>query len=600
MLSVESGGQLLYNSAIRKKRGIQMLKGIIKYVKPHKKLFILDLICAVFVGLADEFMPMVVRQMINQYVPDQNWQMMVRMCIVLVVIYVIKLILNLVINYWGHIFGVLLQADMRRDLFDHIETLPVSFFDTHKTGSIMSRITNDLQEISEMAHHGSENLFTCTVMLIASAILLADINGELTLIIYCTLPLAVLFVIVIRKKQLDAFEKTRVKIGEINADVETSIAGVRVTKAYAGTQREMDKFNAVNEDYKQARGKAYQYLALFNSGMVFFTDLMYVVVIIIGGNFFFQGKINAGDFVAYLLYISMFITPIKKLVDTYEQIAEGSTGYKRFMDLMAVPGEQDDPDARDVGRLDGDIAFNDVSFHYGEKEDGEDHEQVIDHLNMHIQKGHTVALVGPSGGGKSTICNLIPRFYEVDSGSIQIDGMDIRKMTRQSLRRNIGIVAQDVFLFNGTIRENIAYGNPDASEEQVIEAAKKARIHDYILTLPEGYETSVGERGLRLSGGQRQRISIARVFLKNPQILILDEATSALDNATEMQIQESLEELAKGRTVLVVAHRLSTIRNADEIIVLTADGIQERGTSEQLLNAKGMYWQLYEYQFQKD
>lgn len=577
-----------------------MLRGFSKYVFRHKGLFFLDLFCALLVGTVDEFMPMMVRQMINTYVPEQNWAMMVRICIALVTIYIVKLCLNLIINYWGHIFGVKLQADMRKDLFAHIETLPVSYFDTHKTGAIMSRITNDLQEISEMAHHGPENILTSFVMLTISAVLLARINIELTLIVYCTLPVAVIFVMLIRGKQLHAFEMNRVKIGEINADVETSVAGVRVTKAYAGTEKELKKFNHANGEYQASATKAYKYLAIFNSGMIFFTDVMYVIVVIVGGLFFFQGKINSGDFVAYLLYISMFLTPIKKLVDTYEQILQGATGYKRFNELMHVPGEQDDPGAQDAGVLDGDICFSDVSFHYGEKnENDEETEQVISHLNMHIKRGETVALVGPSGGGKSTICNLIPRFYEIDSGSITIDGKDIRTMTRESLRRNVGIVAQDVFLFNGTIAENIAYGMDHATKEDVIMAAQKARIHEYIMTLPNGYETNVGERGLRLSGGQRQRISIARVFLKNPEILILDEATSALDNATEMQIQESLDELSKGRTVLVVAHRLSTIRNANEIVVLTSQGIQERGTSQQLLEQKGIYWHLYQYQFAK-
>ena len=575
-----------------------MLKGFIKYIRPHRKLFFLDLFCALLVGVADEFMPMMVRQMINTYVPNQNWQMMVRICIALVAIYLLKLGLNLIINYWGHVFGIRLQADMRRDLFAHIETLQIAYFDTHKTGVIMSRITNDLQEISEMAHHGPENIFTSAVMLTLSAILLARINAGLTIIVYCTLPLAVLFVMLIRGKQLHAFEMNRIKIGEINADVETSVAGIRVTKAYSGITKELKKFNQANGEYQASASKAYKYLALFNSGMIFFTDLMYVVVIIVGGMFFFQGKINSGDFVAYLLYISMFLTPIKKLVDTFEQIVQGATGYKRFNELMQIPGEQDDEGASDAGCLAGDIAFNDVSFHYGKNEEDEndEKEQVISHLNLHIKKGKTVALVGPSGGGKSTICNLIPRFYEIDCGSITIDGRNIRTMTRESLRRNIGIVAQDVFLFNGTIAENIAYGTDHADIEDVISAAKKAKIHDYIIRLPNGYETNVGERGLRLSGGQRQRISIARVFLKNPQILILDEATSALDNATEMQIQSSLDELSEGRTVLVVAHRLSTVRNANEIIVLTAQGIQERGTSQELLKQKGIYWHLYQYQ----
>ncbi len=572
-----------------------MLKRFAAYFRPHRRLFFLDLACAFLVGLADEFMPLIVRNMINQYVPDRNWNMMVRWSFALLGIYLLKLLLNLIINYWGHIMGVRLQADMRRDLFQHIESLPVSFFDENKTGSIMSRITNDLQEISEMAHHGPENIFTSAVMLTVSAVMLGRINLKLTIIVYAFLPVAVLFVILIRKGQMAAFRQNRVEIGEINGETETSIAGIRVTKAYGGTEGEMEKFDRTNLRYVEARKRSYKYLALFNSGMTFFTDMMYVVVVIFGGRMFFAGSINSGDFVAYLLYISMFLTPIKKLVETYEQIADGISGYERFEEIMNIPSEKDDPGAVEVRRLKGDISFEDVSFHYHTQEASG--RKVISHMNLHIPAGHTVGLAGPSGGGKTTICNLIPRFYEIDSGTIRIDGIDIRHMTRASLRRNIGIVAQDVFLFNGTIRENIAYGNPDATDEEIIEAAKKAEIHEDIMAMPDGYDTNVGERGVHLSGGQRQRISIARVFLKNPQILILDEATSALDNATEMQIQKSLDELAKGRTVLVVAHRLSTIRKADEIIMVSSEGIKERGTSEELLAKHGLYWQLYEYQF---
>ncbi|MDD5882028.1 MAG: ABC transporter ATP-binding protein [Stecheria intestinalis] len=572
-----------------------MLKRFAAYFRPHRRLFFLDLACAFLVGLADEFMPLIVRNMINQYVPDRNWNMMVRWSFALLGIYLLKLLLNLIINYWGHIMGVRLQADMRRDLFQHIESLPVSFFDENKTGSIMSRITNDLQEISEMAHHGPENIFTSAVMLTVSAVMLGRINLKLTIIVYAFLPVAVLFVILIRKGQMAAFRQNRVEIGEINGETETSIAGIRVTKAYGGTEGEMEKFDRTNLRYVEARKRSYKYLALFNSGMTFFTDMMYVVVVIFGGRMFFAGSINSGDFVAYLLYISMFLTPIKKLVETYEQIADGISGYERFEEIMNIPSEKDDSGAVEVGRLKGDISFEDVSFHYQTQEASG--RKVISHMNLHIPAGHTVGLAGPSGGGKTTICNLIPRFYEIDSGTIRIDGIDIRHMTRASLRRNIGIVAQDVFLFNGTIRENIAYGNPDATDEEIIEAAKKAEIHEDIMAMPDGYDTNVGERGVHLSGGQRQRISIARVFLKNPQILILDEATSALDNATEMQIQKSLDELAKGRTVLVVAHRLSTIRKADEIIMVSSEGIKERGTSEELLAKHGLYWQLYEYQF---
>lgn len=566
-----------------------MLKRFAAYFRPHRRLFFLDLACAFLVGLADEFMPLIVRNMINQYVPDRNWNMMVRWSFALLGIYLLKLLLNLIINYWGHIMGVRLQADMRRDLFQHIESLPVSFFDENKTGSIMSRITNDLQEISEMAHHGPENIFTSAVMLTVSAVMLGRINLKLTIIVYAFLPVAVLFVILIRKGQMAAFRQNRVEIGEINGETETSIAGIRVTKAYGGTEGEMEKFDRTNLRYVEARKRSYKYLALFNSGMTFFTDMMYVVVVIFGGRMFFAGSINSGDFVAYLLYISMFLTPIKKLVETYEQIADGISGYERFEEIMNIPSEKDDSGAVEVGRLKGDISFEDVSFHYQTQEASG--RKVISHMNLHIPAGHTVGLAGPSGGGKTTICNLIPRFYEIDSGTIRIDGIDIRHMTRASLRRNIGIVAQDVFLFNGTIRENIAYGNPDATDEEIIEAAKKAEIHEDIMAMPDGYDTNVGERGVHLSGGQRQRISIARVFLKNPQILILDEATSALDNATEMQIQKSLDELAKGRTVLVVAHRLSTIRKADEIIMVSSEGIKERGTSEELLAKHGLYWQ---------
>lgn len=571
-----------------------MIKRLAGYYKPHMTLFLLDLAAAFFVGMADQFMPMIVRTMINVYVPDRNYQMMLRWCIGLAVIYLIKLMLNLFINYWGHICGVRIQADMRRELFRHMEKLPVSYFDANKTGTIMSRIINDLQEISEMAHHGPENIFIIAVMLVVSFVMLTTINLKLTLIVFCCLPAAVIFSVMMRQKQLDAFAQNRVKIGEINAKVETSIAGVRVTKAYNAKETEYRKFDAANEEYKEARRISYKYMSLFNSGMNFFTDLMYLVVIIAGGYFFMSGEINSGDFVAYILYISTFLTPIKKFVDTYEQIAEGMSGFRRYCAIMDVPEEMDEPDAVDVGRLHGEIDFTGVTFHYGDDENSRD---VISDMTLHIRSGSTVALVGPSGGGKTTICNLIPRFYEVDSGTISIDGMDIRHMTRESLRRNIGIVAQDVFLFAGTIRDNIAYGTPDATDEQVIEAAREAEIHDYIMSLPQGYDTYVGERGMRLSGGQRQRISIARVFLKNPEILILDEATSALDNATEMQIQKSLDRLSEGRTVLVVAHRLSTIRGADEIVVISDRGILEHGSREELLAAKGEYYRLHTYQF---
>ena len=575
-----------------------MFKRLISYFKPHIGLFVLDLICAFFAGLADEFMPLIVRNMINVYVPDRNLAMMVRWSYALAVSYIIKFFLNLMIMYWGHIFGVRVQADMRRDIFRHIETLPISYFDDHKTGSLMSRITNDLQEVSEMAHHGPENLFMSGVMLAVSAVMLGRISPKLTLIVYASLPIAVLFVIRIRKGQMNAFARTRKEISEINGETETSIAGVRITRAYSGIRLESEKFDKANRRYVEARSSAYRYLALFSSGMTFFTDIMYVVVVIFGGQMFFYGEISGGDFTAYLLYISMFLTPVKKLVETYEQIVEGMSGVQRFEEIMNLKPEEDDPGARDIGDLEGQITFDHVTFHYRNHQT--DGPIVINDMNFVINAKETLGLVGQSGGGKTTICNLIPRFYEPDSGSIRIDGIDVREMTRESLRRNIGIVSQDVFLFHGTIRENIAYGNPDASQEEIEEAARRARIHEDILAMPEGYDTNVGERGVHLSGGQRQRISIARVFLKNPRILILDEATSALDNATEMSIQQSLDELSKGRTVLVVAHRLSTLRSADHIAVITQKGIEEYGTKEELLARNGIYSELYRYQFEDD
>ena len=569
-----------------------MLKKFISYYRPHLKLFVIDMICAFLAALCDLFYPFIARNIINIYVPDRNLRLLLTWAFILLLIYLFKALMNFIIGYWGHIVGVRIQADLRRDLFNHLETLPISYYDENKTGTIMSRIINDLQEVSELAHHGPEDLFLSFVMIIGSFFMLISINVKLTLIVFAFLPFAVIFTVLIRKKQMDAFSQARVKIAEVNAEVETSIAGIRVTKAYTSDSEELKKFDQANNNYQLARRNAYKYLALFHSGMTFFMDIMYLVVLTAGGIFFYQGLINTGDFAAYLLYIGNFLTPIRKLVNLFEQLTEGMTGFKRFEEIMAIEPEKDDPGAKELKDVKGDIRFDQVSFHYGSNK-----KDVIKDLSFEIKPGETLALVGPSGGGKTTICNLIPRFYEIDSGTIYIDGQDIKTLTRRSLRQNIGSVAQDVFLFNGSIKDNIIYGNPEANDDQVEWAAKQAEIHEYIMTLPEGYDTEVGERGLKLSGGQRQRIAIARVFLKNPKILILDEATSALDNATEMAIQKALEKLAVGRTVLVVAHRLSTINNADEIVVLTNEGIKEKGTQKELLAKKGLYWQLYQYQF---
>ncbi|MEY8295403.1 ABC transporter ATP-binding protein [Emergencia timonensis] len=575
-----------------------MIRKFARFYKPHKKLFIIDMVCAFIVACCDLFYPVIAKNIINDYVPNQNIRLFVTWAVVLLGIYILKAILNYIIQYWGHIVGVRIQGDMRRELFRHLQKLPFSFFDEHKTGSVMSRMINDLFEVSELAHHGPENLFLSLIILIGAFIMLAQINIALTLITFAVLPFMLFFAFKTKKMMNEAFTETRVKTAEINANVETAIAGIRVSKAYTADKHENEKFDQVNENLKRSRAGAYRAMGIFNSGMGLFMDLLYLVVLTAGGLFFFYGKIDTGEFAAYLLYMTMFLNPVNKLVAFYEQLQEGMTGFNRFCEIMDMPEEEENAEnLMEPDHLDGNICFENVTFSYESSDNDEDKPPVISNLTMDIKQGKTLALVGPSGSGKTTMCHLIPRFYDIDSGRITIDGIDITNISRYALRKNIGMVAQDVFLFNGTIRENIAYGNLDATDEEIIEAAKKANIHDYILTMENGYDTQVGERGIKLSGGQKQRISIARVFLKNPPILILDEATSALDNATEMLIQQSLEELGRGRTSIIVAHRLSTIKNADEIIVLTSEGIAERGSHEELIKAGGMYAELYQYQF---
>ena len=575
-----------------------MIRKFARFYKPHKKLFIIDMVCAFIVACCDLFYPVIAKNIINDYVPNQNIRLFVTWAVVLLGIYILKAILNYIIQYWGHIVGVRIQGDMRREFFRHLQKLPFSFFDEHKTGSVMSRMINDLFEVSELAHHGPENLFLSLIILIGAFIMLAQINIALTLITFAVLPFMLFFAFKTKKMMNEAFTETRVKTAEINANVETAIAGIRVSKAYTADKHENEKFDQVNENLKRSRAGAYRAMGIFNSGMGLFMDLLYLVVLTAGGLFFFYGKIDTGEFAAYLLYMTMFLNPVNKLVAFYEQLQEGMTGFNRFCEIMDMPEEEENAEnLMEPDHLDGNICFENVTFSYESSDNDEDKPPVISNLTMDIKQGKTLALVGPSGSGKTTMCHLIPRFYDIDSGRITIDGIDITNISRYALRKNIGMVAQDVFLFNGTIRENIAYGNLDATDEEIIEAAKKANIHDYILTMENGYDTQVGERGIKLSGGQKQRISIARVFLKNPPILILDEATSALDNATEMLIQQSLEELGRGRTSIIVAHRLSTIKNADEIIVLTSEGIAERGSHEELIKAGGMYAELYQYQF---
>lgn len=570
-----------------------MIKRFIKYYKPYKLLFAADMLACILIACCDLFYPMITKNIINDYVPNKKLELLLIWSGILLGIYAIKWVLNYFVSYYGHIVGLKMQADMRRDLFNHLQKLPFSYFDSTKTGSVMSRLINDLNEVSELAHHGPEDLFLSVLMFIGSFIMLSSINFVLTLIIFAFVPFILLFAVLIRNRMRNASRRSREQIAEVNANIETAVSGVRVSRAYTSEEYEIKKFDEENGLFARLRAEFLKSMATFHSSMTFFTDTLYIIILLAGGTFYFNGIIDTGEFAAYLLYISLFLNPIRRFVTLFEQLQEGMTGFKRFTEIMDIEPEPEKPDAITLDNIRGDIEFENVSFHYGNKEEKE----VLTNLSMKIEQGKTVALVGPSGGGKTTICNLIPRFYEIDEGKITIDGVDIRDVKRLSLRRHIGIVSQDVFLFNGTIRENIAYGKRDATDEEITEAAKKANIYDYVMTLEKGFDTQVGERGVTLSGGQKQRISIARVFLKNPSILILDEATSALDNATEVQIQAALEELSKGRTVLVVAHRLSTVKNADEIIVITQNGIEERGTHDQLLAMdEGIYKELYQYQ----
>lgn len=564
-----------------------MLKRFIRYYKPYKKLFILDLLAAFLVSACDLFYPMITRNIINDVIPNKQIKLLFVFAIVLTLIFLIKAGLNYFMQYWGHVVGVRMQADMRRDLFDKLQDMPNKYFDNNKTGVIMSRIINDLLDISELAHHGPEDLFISLVMLVGSFIILCTINVPLTIITFAIIPFLLFYTIHKRNKMKKAFKETRVKTGEVNATIENSISGVRVTKSFGNKVYEMEKFDKSNGIFKKAREHAYKAMAEYFSGMFFLVDMLELIVLIAAGYFTYLGKINVGDFAAYLLYIKMFLQPIRKLINFNEMFQNGMSGFERYEEIMNEKNEKEIPNAKELKDVKGKITIKDVTFRYDNKE------SILENFNLDIEAGKMVALVGPSGGGKTTICNLIPRFYDYESGQIFIDDVDISTVTLKSLRENIGIVQQDVFLFTGTIKENIMYGNPNATDEEVIEAAKNACLHDFIMGLEDGYDTFIGERGVKLSGGQKQRISIARVFLKNPAILILDEATSALDNVTEYEIQKALEELSKDRTTLVVAHRLSTVKNSDEIVVLTDRGIEERGTHEELMKLGGVYSNLH-------
>lgn len=563
----------------------RVLKRFISYYGPYKKMFFMDLLVATVSALCDLVYPMITRDVVNRVIPNREFRFILVFAVVLLIVYLIKMFCTYWMQYWGHLVGVGMQADMRRDIYEHLQKLPVKYFDNNQTGSIMSRIVNDLQDISELAHHGPEDLFISFFMIVGSFLVLIRINIILTIVVFCILPFIIWFSMYKRKKLLASFVKTREKTGYVNAKLQNSISGIRVSKAFVIGEEEKERFEEGNQQFVDAKSFSYKVMAEYSAGVGFLTDLLDYSVLIFGGVFVYYGKINIGDFLAYLLYIKIFTQPIKRLIAFVEQFQNGMSGFKRFMELIDVEHEKDRPGALELKNVQGEINFEHVSFSHEDK-------KILDDISLRIKKGKILALVGPSGGGKTTLCNLIPRFYDVDSGDIKIDGKSIYDFKIDSLRKNIGIVQQDVFLFSGTIRDNIAVGKSDATDEEIVDAAKKANIHDIIMDMPHGYETNVGERGVKLSGGQKQRISIARIFLKNPPILILDEATSALDNITEKLIQKSLEDLCRGRTTIVVAHRLSTIQSADEIIVLTDNGIEERGTHEELLQKKGFYYKL--------
>ena len=565
-----------------------MFKKFIRFYKPYKKLFILDLLAASLAAAIDLVYPMMTREIVDNATNHGELRVIGVFAVTLIILFLIKAGCGYFMQYQGHVVGVRMQGDMRRKVFNHLQKLPNIYFDNTKTGDIMSRIINDLQDISELAHHGPEDLFISIVMLIGSFIVLSSINLTLTLIIFAFIPIIVIFTMYQRKRMNRAFLKTRVETGKVNAGLENSISGIRVSKAFVTHDYEEEKFEEGNKSFMNAREGAYKIMAQYFSGANFSLDILNYVVLIAGGIYTFNGNITVWDFTAYLLYIKVFMDPIKKLINFMEQFQSGMTGFQRYVEILAEDREKEKKNAIELKNVKGKITFKDTYFSYEDN-------QILNGLSIDIEAGKTLALVGPSGGGKTTFCNLIPRFYDIDQGDILIDDKSIYDVTLSSLRENIGIVQQDVFLFTGTIKDNIRYGNMEASDEEVYEAARKANMHDFIMNLEDGYDTYIGERGVKLSGGQKQRISIARVFLKNPPILILDEATSALDNTTEYYIKKSLDELAKGRTTIVVAHRLSTIRNADEIIVLTDKGIEERGTHEELMNIEGVYKELNKF-----
>ena len=568
------------------------LAAFASYFRPHIGLFILDMACALMIAAVDLAFPLVSRYALRTLLPQNAYTTFFVIMAALLAVYILRTVFTYIVTYYGHKLGLLIEADMRRDVFAHMQKLSFRFYDKNRTGKLMSRVTTDLFDITELAHHGPEDIFISLLTLIGAFVIMLTINWKLALVLLILVPIGIIFTVLQRRRMMNASRKLKERTASINAGIESSISGVRVAKAFANEDYEIDKFAEDNARFKDSKSHFYRTMAMFVSGVDFFTSLFSVAVIAIGGWLIMSGDFDYIGLITFSLYVGTFLQPIRRLSSFTETFAIGMAGFGRFRELLAEqPDIADKPDARELRDVRGDIAFDDVTFAYNNTRD------VLKNISLNIPAGKTMAVVGPSGGGKTTLCHLIPRFYEITDGRITIDGHDIRNVTLTSLRRNIGIVSQDVFLFADTIRENIRYGRTDATEEEIVAAAKQAEIHDMILDMENGYDTLVGERGIRLSGGQKQRVAIARIFLKNPPILILDEATSALDTITEAKIQSAFEALSRGRTTLVIAHRLSTVRHADEIIVIDGDGIRERGTHEQLIARGGEYARLHATQY---
>ncbi|HLR08680.1 MAG TPA: ABC transporter ATP-binding protein [Bacillota bacterium] len=569
-----------------------MIREFLSYYKPHRRLFIIDFTSAVVVALLELAFPVAVQWFIDELLPEGNWNLIVTVSILLLLVYLLSTFLQYVVTYWGHKLGINIETDMRQDLFQHVQRQSFRFFDNTETGHIMSRMTNDLFDIGELAHHGPEDFFIAAMTFFGAFVIMFTINFKLAVIILIAVPILIFLISYSNIKMNKAWRNMYKEIADVNARVEDAVSGVRVVQSFTNEPYEMERFTADNYRFRKAKLVGYKVMAFVNSHIYMLMRLMTLIVLVVGAWLNFNGLLSYGELVSFVLYVDVLSKPIEKISVLLELYPKGMAGFRRFREMLAIhPDVVDKPDARDVGPLNGDITFDQVTFGYEKTQ-----EPVLQSMSFNIRAGETVALVGPSGAGKTTISSLIPRFYDVDSGKITIDGIDIRDMTKRSLREQIGIVQQDVFLFTGTLKENIAYGKLDATDEEIERAAKQAHMEEFIKELPNGYETEVGERGLKLSGGQKQRIAIARMFLKNPPILILDEATSALDTETEMIIQEALADLSKNRTTLVIAHRLATIKNADRIMVITKNGIEEEGTYNELLARNGKFAHLHRVQ----